>query len=213
MKANWRLGTWWGVPITAHWTVLLGLPWFYYQTRSLTGTAISFAAFLFLLLVHELGHAAVAVWRHVEVERIRLLLFHGVCVHEEPYYEEDDVLIAWGGVAAQFVVLIIALAVDALLTTLALAAPLAVWLLLGVLIKTNLFLMIFNLLPLPPFDGAKAWRVLPMLREWVATTRWGESVRRRSAERERARNQELEAKSQRITAEIIEKLKKGKSDV
>jgi len=193
--------------------VLLGLPWFYYQTRSVTGTAISFAGFLFLLVVHELGHAAVAMWRQVEVERIRLLFLHGVCVHEEPYYEEDDVLIAWGGVAAQFVVLLIALGVDLLLTMLALTAPLAVWLLLGVLIKTNLFLIIFNLIPIPPLDGAKAWRALPMLREWVATTRWGARLGRRSAERERARNQKLEAKSERITAEIIEKLKKGKSDV
>jgi Zn-dependent protease len=212
MRTSWPLGTWRGVSITLHWTVLLGLPYYYYLTRSVSYTAISFAAFLFLMFVHELGHAAVAAWRHVEVERIRLLFLHGVCVHEEPYHEEDDVLIAWGGVAAQLVVLIVALGADLLLTMLAAPAPPAVWALLRVLINTNLFLMVFNLIPLAPFDGAKAWRVLPLLREWAARTSWGASLRRRSAARERARTKKLEANAERITAEIIDKLKKGKSD-
>ena len=108
MRSSWRLGQWRGVPISAHWTVLIGLPWFYYETRSLAGTAIAFVAFCFLILAHELGHAAVARWRRVEVESIRLFFIHGTCATAEPHYELDDVLIAWGGVAAQFVVLVIA---------------------------------------------------------------------------------------------------------
>lgn len=212
MRTNWRVGTWGGVPISLHWTVLLGLPWFYYQTRSVAATAIAFAAFLFLLLVHELGHAAVAVWRHVEVRRIRLFFLHGICEHGEPYYEEDVVLIAWGGVAAQLAVLVIALGVRVLLTMLAPDTPWAIWAVLAVLINSNLFLMVFNLIPLAPFDGAKAWRVLPLIREWAATTSWAARLRKRAAARERARNKELEAKAERITAEIIDKLKKGKSD-
>ena len=212
MRSTWRLGRWRGVPITLHWTVLLALPWFYYQTRSFTATAIACVAFFFLLVVHELGHAAVARWRNVAVERIQLYFIHGLCTHDEPYYEEDDVLIAWGGVAAQLVVLVVAFAANLLLpasTPFAyeVAAPLF-----GVLIQTNLLMMVINLIPVAPLDGAKAWRVLPLLRERAQRTSWAAVLRKLSAARGRARNRKLEAKAERITADIIDKLKKGKSD-
>jgi len=95
MRSTWRLGKWRDIPIVLHWTVFLGLPWFYYQTRSVAATAISFAAFFFLLIAHELGHALVARWRNVPVGHIQLFFIHGSCTHDEPYDEEDDVLIAW----------------------------------------------------------------------------------------------------------------------
>ncbi|HVJ30758.1 MAG TPA: Zn-dependent protease, partial [Gammaproteobacteria bacterium] len=82
MRSSWRLGQWRGVPISLHWTVFIGIPWFYYETRSLAGTAIAFVAFCFLILIHELGHAAVARWRGVEVESIRLFFIHGTCTTE-----------------------------------------------------------------------------------------------------------------------------------
>ena len=213
MRSSWRLGRWRGVPISVHWTVLIGLPWFYYETRSLAGTAIAFVAFCFLILVHELGHAAVARWRRVEVDSIRLFFIHGTCsLREEPYYELDDALIAWGGVAAQFVVLVIAFSADLLLAGF---APSAHWIaspVLRVLIGANLFIMIVNLIPVAPFDGFRAWRILPILRDWWQETSWAASLRRRSAARETARTRKLEAKSERIAADIIDKLKKRKSD-
>src|SRR5262245_12010070 len=206
MRSNWRLGQWRGVPVSVHWTVLIGIPWSYYETRSLAGTAIAFVAFSFLILIHELGHAAVARWRGVEVESIRLLFIHGTCTTEEPYHELDDVLIAWGGVAAQLVVLVIAFSVDLLLSAF---APLVAWIaspVFRVLIGSNLFIMIVKLIPVAPFDGFKAWRILPILREWWNESSWAASLRRRSAEREMARTKKLEAKSERITADIIDKL-------
>ena len=213
MRASWRLGQWRGVPIALHWTVLLGLPWLFYLTRSGTATLVAFPAFLFLLMAHELGHAAVARWRSVEVNRIELFFLHGVCDHDGPDYEEDDVLIAWGGVAAQLVVLLVALGLDFVLPTLFPGAHVVVAPALSVLIGTNLFIMIFNLIPIAPLDGARAWRALPLLRDWVRTTAWGARVQRMFNARERARTRRLEAESQRIAADIIAKLKKkGKSD-
>lgn len=212
MRSTWRLGRWRGVPITLHWTVLLALPWFYYQTRSVSATAISCVAFFFLLVVHELGHAAVARWRNVGVERVQLFFVHGLCAHDEPYNEEDDVLIAWGGVAAQFVVLVVAFGTNLLLAAF---APFPYWLaapLFGVLIQTNLLIMVINLIPVAPLDGAKAWRALPLLWERAQRTSWAASLRKLSAARGRARNRKLEAEAQRITTDIIDKLKKGKSD-
>ena len=212
MRSTYSLGRWRGVPITLHWTVLLALPWFYYQTRSLSATAISFAAFLFLLVSHELGHAAVAKWRGVAVERIQLFFIHGLCAHDEPYDETDDVLIAWGGVAAQLAVLIAALGANALLAASSPSAHQAAAPLFRVLVQTNLFMMVFNLIPVAPLDGAKAWRAVPLLWRSIRQMSWMAAWRRHSAARARARNKKLEAEAERITADIIEKLKKGKSD-
>lgn len=212
MRSTWRLGHWRGIPVTLHWTVLLGLPWFYYQTRSVQGTAVAFVAFSFLLMAHELGHAIVAMWRNVRVVRIQLLFLHGLCTHEEPYYEEDDVLIAWGGVAAQLVVIVMALAASVVVAAASPISRAAMDPLFRVLIETNLWIMILNLLPIAPLDGAKAWRALPILREWARQSSWTASLRRLLAARERARAEKLEAKSEQIAADIIDRLKKGKSD-
>jgi Zn-dependent protease len=192
---------------------LLALPWFYYQTRSVSATAMACGAFFLLLVAHEFGHAAVAKWRNVDVESIQLYFIHGLCTHDEPYYEEDDVLIAWGGVAAQFVVLVGAFGANLLMAAFApysneVAAPL-----LGVLIQTNLLIMVINLIPVAPLDGAKTWRALPLLWERAQRTSWASSFRKLRAARRRVRNKKRESKAQRITADIIDKLKKGKSDV
>jgi Zn-dependent protease len=213
LHSTWRLGAWRGIPISLHWTVLIGLPWFLYRTRSVTDTAVSFAAFFVLLLAHELGHAAVATWRHVDVHRIELLFLHGFCVHDQPYQEEDDVLIAWGGVATQFVVLIAALAFDLLLGPRSPYTHPVTFSLLRVLIDTNLVIMIINLIPVAPLDGAKAWRCIPIAREWVKRTSWATNLRTLLAARQRTRNEKIEAKSAKITADIVEKLKKRKRDV
>ncbi len=204
-----QLGKWRGIRISVHWTVLIGLPWLYYHTRSASATAISFVAFFFLLLAHELGHAAVALWRNVAVGEIRLLFIHGLCMHDEPYHEKDDVLIAWGGVAAQLVVLVIALGANKLLAILSpftyqIASPLF-----QVLTATNILMMIINLIPVAPLDGAKAWRILPMLWERAKGMSWVASLRKLLVASERTRDRKLEESSEQIVADLIDKLKKG----
>ena len=121
-------------------------------------------------------------------------------------------LIAWGGVAAQFVVLVVAFSADLLLPTVSPFAHGFASSLLRVLTKVNLFIMIVNLIPVAPFDGDKAWRILPILKEWWKQTSWSTGLRRRAVAREKARSKKLEAESERIAADIIDKLKKGKSD-
>ena len=213
MRSSWKLGQWRGIPISLHWTVFIGIAWFLYQTRSVVDTAVAFVGFCVLLLVHELGHAAVALWRRVEVHRIRLFFLHGNCEHELPDYELDDVLIAWGGVAAQLVVLLLALGANVLLAAVSPATHVLASPLFRVFIGTNVFIMIFNLLPIASFDGAKAWRILPILADWAKDTSWAHKWRRRSAAREATRTRKLEDESERIAADIIDKLKKRKSDV
>jgi stage IV sporulation protein FB len=211
MRSTWWLGKWRGIPIAVHWTVLLGLPWLYFfHVRSVLGIAVAFAAFLFLLLAHELGHAAVAMWRNVPVGDVQLFFIHGYCTHDEPYDEEDDVLIAWGGVGAQLVVLVVAIGAKALVATFSPVAAAVVAPLFRVLVETNLWIMVFNLIPVPPLDGAKAWRIIPLLRERFPQLSWAKIRKWRFGARERARDKQLEAESERIAGDIIEKLKKGK---
>ena len=198
MRTSWRVLKWRDVPVVLSWTVLLGLPWFYYRQRSLLGMAIAFACFFFLMLIHELGHAAVAKWRKVRVLEIQLYIVHGLCRHEEPDREVDDIWIAWGGVAAQAVVLLIAWIVRLQLGEYSYLLHFNAWLALDIFTATNLSLIVLNLIPVPPLDGAKAWRVVPRL--WAR-------MPRPSLKRWR-RNRELERQSKVVTADIIERLKK-----
>jgi hypothetical protein len=69
---------------------------------------------------------------------------------------------------------------------------------LHIFIVTNVFLILFNLIPLPALDGAKAWLAVPMLWKRVPKPdlkRW-------------RRNRELKRRSEAVTAEIIERFKK-----
>jgi Zn-dependent protease len=191
---NWR-----GVPIVLDWTVLVGLPWLYFlRKRNLADTATAFVAFLLLLLIHELGHAAMAKWRKVPVIEIRLFFMHGYCRHEAPNKRADEIWIAWGGVAAQLAVLLLALGVSELLKAQALVAYLHARPALEILIVANFIIMSINLLPVAPLDGAKAWLALPRLWKRLPKPnpkRWW-------------RHRRLQRQSEELAADIIERLKK-----
>jgi stage IV sporulation protein FB len=189
---------WRGVPVLLSWTVLLGLPWFYFRHRSLVGMALAFVSFFFLLLIHELGHAAMAKWRRVPVLEIRLYIMHGLCRHEEPRREEDAIWIAWGGVAAQGLVLLLAVAVSELLHRLSFPLYVDAQPALHVLITTNLIIIVMNLVPVAPLDGAKAWLVVPKL--WARVPK--------PSLKSWMRNRKLQRQSKEVAADIIERLKK-----
>lgn len=159
-----RAGQWKKIPLFFHWTILLWVPWCAFQGKTTLWVALSLPAFVALLAAHEFGHAIAARRKRVKVTAIKLYLLHGLCEHEEPYYESDHVFIAWGGVAAQVVVLLLALPLD-YLTTLALPELrfiFAPWF--YVLINANCMIAAFNLLPIPPLDGYVAWRAIPLLK-------------------------------------------------
>lgn len=164
----WQLARWKGVPILLHWTVLLGLVWFGVLYQRIVPALLTFIGFFALLLVHELGHAVAARSRKVAVFEIRLYLLHGLCSHAMPYRPRDEVFIAWGGVLAQGVVLVLVLAAQMVLTTTLPFAALALDPLLNVLTVGNAAMIVFNLLPVAPLDGHRAWRVLRPLRATLA---------------------------------------------
>jgi Zn-dependent protease len=152
--------------------VLLWLPLLLLLGRSLRWAILAVPALLFLLLVHEAGHAMVARLRGVKVHAIRLYFFHGACEHDVPRSEVDQACIAWGGVLAQSCLLAMALLAAWVILHVAmpvykvLAPVFVVW------VATNLFIIVFNLLPVRPLDGSVAWRGVPLIwRQWRGRSR------------------------------------------
>lgn len=199
------LGRWFGVPVLGHLSILLSLPYYIWRHHSLRAGVIVFCAYALLLLIHELGHAAVCRWHRVRVTGIELLLFHGRCLHSAPRREWDSVLIAWGGVGAQLVVVGLTWALIrglrwAPFETQIWAIPLA-----GYFIDINLITVAFNLLPVPPLDGAIAWRVLPLGWNWIRS-KWRKNEPKLIGPQFRTR-EELEAEAEKIAANVVVDMK------
>jgi hypothetical protein len=205
-----------GVPIRVHWSTPIGAIVF-------TGFSINplvWIGFFLLILVHELGHAAaVRLYGH-EVVSIEVNGLGGRCEWTGHPSAKEDAVIAAGGVAAQAVLFVAALAV------LAVTGPLP-WILDGILhvfVSINAWLMVVNLLPIPPLDGSRAWTLIPILAAergwWKAshgdpsarpTSRWSRSAEwlqhladsnaRRDAERRRKAREAVEKELADLDAE------------
>jgi hypothetical protein len=190
-----------GVPIRVHWTTPLGAILF-------TGFSLNplvWIGYFLVVVIHELGHAA-AVWSYGhEVVGIEVNGLGGRGEWAGDPTAKEDAVIAAGGVAAQTLLFLGALIL------LAVMGPLP-WLLDGIVhvfVTINLWIILVNLLPIPPLDGSRAWTLIPILaaeRGWWKkssqdapgdrpTSRWSrsaewlqslaESNARRDAERKR----------------------------
>jgi Zn-dependent protease len=200
------LGSWKSIPVSLHWTVFLWLPWYYIQQKDLPGMMVSFVAFLALLASHEFGHAIAAKSRRVKVYAIKLYVMHGQCEHEEPYYEKNDVFIAWGGVLAQMTILIVALASERLVVFLPSLAYETVQAIFFTFINVNIVIIVINLIPVPPLDGAKAWRIFPLSMAWHIPEIKSKAQRIKNAFNFRQRKA-MKNESERVTAELLDRLK------
>ncbi len=142
---------------------MLAFPCAWATTGSAIAGLVGLIAFVSLILIHELGHALVARAYGLRVFSIRAFWLHGLCTYQSSESQQANVAIAWGGVAAQATLLVFAfllarVTVVAIGEIPAVLAPLfLVW------IPINFFNIFSNLLPIPPLDGAMAWRILPML--------------------------------------------------
>jgi len=154
----WTIARIGGAPIRLHWSLPLG---------ALVLGRFSFVpafwlGFVLLILIHELGHALLVLRYRLGLTEIAVHGLGGWCRHARTGTRFQASAVAWGGVLAQFVVLIatqIVLLVSGPPTS-SHTAQLAY-----VFTDSNLWLMAINLLPIEPLDGAKAWQVVPMLLE------------------------------------------------
>jgi len=126
--------------------------------RTPDSTFAGMAAWLGLLILHESGHLGMARRRGYRACSMALYPIFGLAGFEAPESRLDRALIAWGGVLAQ-----VAVAVPpALYIMLAGYTPFeplnAVLVIFG---PYSLFAAAFNLLPISPLDGSKAWDIVP----------------------------------------------------
>ncbi|MDW8361581.1 MAG: M50 family metallopeptidase [Myxococcales bacterium] len=150
-EAGWLvLGRIGQAPVRVHWTTPLGA----LLVSGLRLAPGAWIAFPLVVLVHELGHAVLARLRRLRVEAVEVQAYGGVCVHESRS-DLDDAIVAWGGVLAQGLLAGVAALVRSH------AEPSAAMSrdLLDALVEGNLWLAAFNLLPIPPLDGARAWKL------------------------------------------------------
>ena len=152
-----QLGRWWGIPVRFHWTLPIGM---LVLTRFRV-MPVAWASIASLVLVHELGHAWFVRRYRARVESVQLNAFGGLCTYSGEVDEVESSIIAWGGVLAQSVLLVLALL---LLQVIPFARhSLFALELFDTLVWTNLIIIGINLLPLPGFDGALAWKLPGML--------------------------------------------------
>jgi stage IV sporulation protein FB len=146
-----------GFKVRVHASVLLAL--------ALAGfggfTAGVVVAYLALIVVHELGHVAVAAACGARITGLDLSLLAGTCRWQGQVRPLERVAIAWGGVAAQALVFFAVLG-----ALLFLGFPERTFLsgLAMVLALVNPVVMFVNLLPLESLDGHTASKLFPMLR-------------------------------------------------
>jgi Zn-dependent protease len=162
------------IPVRFHWSTLLMLAGLIAASGILgAGLAVLAFAVCTVTVAHELGHAYLARRLGYEVLDIRVFPVFGNCRYDRPYSEYEDAIIAWGGVAAQFLLLLPAAA------TLALVGNTSYGLINVLLIGLSYFnavVMACNLAPARGMDGAKAWR-LPFM---VIKAKWTMRQLRRS---------------------------------
>lgn len=136
--------------------IILFLFWEYIVAGAFTLAFAGALAFAALILWHEMGHAIMAKLCATEVYSINLHWFGGSCQHGRAKTRERDVLIASGGILAQAILM-----VGAILTAMFLPVITPVIaIILHTFIKTNLVIMVVNLLPIPSFDGGKIFSYL-----------------------------------------------------
>ena len=138
-----------------HWTAPVGA----FVFCGFAFDPFSWLLFFGLILLHELGHALVVKAVGGSPVEIMLTGFGGHCAWRGEVSPIGRAAIAWGGVWAQL------LGLGAALIYLQLEGqPRTMWgwAIIAMLTARNTWLIALNLAPIPPLDGAEAWR-LPIL--------------------------------------------------
>ncbi len=186
MKWSYPIARVSGIELKVHATFLLLLAfvaWSYYASGGVAAalTGVTFICLLFLcVLLHEFGHAFAARRFGIRTPDITLLPIGGVARLERmPENPMQELIVAVAGPAVNVVI--------AVVLWLALGMPLSQddWLDFGLrrgglteqLLRVNVMLVVFNLIPAFPMDGGRALRALLATRmEYVAATQIAANV-------------------------------------
>jgi Zn-dependent protease len=139
-----------GVGIRVHWTTPIGL----FVFGGFGFAPIVWAGLLFIILVHEAGHAVLARALGLWPRTIDVHGAGGRCIYEGRPSDVQRSVIAWGGVLAQALVFVVARRVGELFAEV--GGP-RFELTISLLTFANAVFLVVNLLPIPGLDGAAAW--------------------------------------------------------
>lgn len=157
MGGWWTVGRLRGAPIRIHWSTPIGA----FLFGGFGWNPGFWVAFVIVVLFHELGHAAMVRATGHTVADVDVHGAGGECSWDGDPTRLQRAVIAWGGVWAQ---LAVALAAFIVTLTLTIESSFVAQMLVG-LVRWNLFMAAFNLLPIPPLDGAEAWKLPGLLME------------------------------------------------
>jgi hypothetical protein len=183
-RGYWKAFSVRGMPVRLHWTMPIGM----FLFGGLGFVPAFWIAFFVLLLVHELGHAVVAIRYGHRVTGIEVTGFGGVCRWSGDASDDERGAIAWGGVVAQAV---LAATAHFIITMTGPAETTIGLQLVRAFVTVNIALIAVNLIPLAPLDGAEAWA-------WIARI-----LRRRRARTDAGRV-DVDALLEAIDAPAIE---------
>ena len=143
--------------------VLLPFPFFMifsYELNLRNGlltACLGYLAYLLIITIHELGHAAMAWMLGLKVTAIELHLFHGLCRFIQGNSNLKNIAVYWGGALAQLLLFCAAVIYSVYF-------PIQAWLTPAYVVLTgwNLIVMIGNLQIRARHDGAIAWKIFPL---------------------------------------------------
>lgn len=162
------LFAWNGIPVRMH--VLAPLGWFFFNRLD----PVRWVGMALLIFLHEAGHAWVVRRFRARVVSIDFVMLGGECQWQGAVSKRGIATIAWGGVAAQAIVLVVFAPLSYFNV---LQDPIAIQLA-YVMTWTNLLLIGLNLIPIPPLDGSRAWPAIPL---------WYRHFKRRAADERHTR--------------------------
>lgn len=144
-----------GAPIRLHWSLALGVLF----VSGLHFDPGGWLGYVLVILLHELGHAALAKRYRMQVLEVMLHGMGGHCRYAGLPSPWERSVIASGGILAQLVVLAVALPLSYFLVEGPMTAGLF-----HALVRTNVLLMVVNLIPIAPLDGAEIAKIPALLR-------------------------------------------------
>lgn len=151
------LGRWRGTAVRLH--VLAPVVWLLYVSNFPGAQWVgALLGLVTLVFIHELGHAVLVRRYRGSVVALDFLPFGGECAWQGSVTLLGTSVIAWGGVLAQAVLL--AATEGALLVLGHPEAPLLDGFV-HMLTVSNVYMIVLNLLPIPPLDGSRAWAIVP----------------------------------------------------
>ncbi|RUL86708.1 site-2 protease family protein [Tautonia sociabilis] len=161
MRLSWKLGRVAGIDLYVHATFFVMMAVLATAQRGVEAVLMVLALFGCVLL-HELGHALTARRFGIPTEHITLYPIGGVArLHRMPREPGAELLIALAGPAVNVGIAATLFAGLAVVSALAPAmAAGSIGMVLGDLLRVNLLLACFNLLPIFPMDGGRVLRAM-----------------------------------------------------